>query len=32
MVRGQLTKALDNADLVYGDLVVIADDIIKPYL
>lgn len=32
MVRGQLTKALDNADLVYADLVVIADDIIKPYL
>lgn len=32
MVRGQLTKALDNADLVYADLVVIAEDIIKPYL
>ena len=32
MVRGQLTKALDTTDLVYADLVVIAEDIIKPYL
>ena len=32
MIRGQLTKALDNADLVYADLVSIADDIIKQYL
>lgn len=32
MKRGQLTLALDNADAVYNDIVVIADDIIKHYL
>ena len=32
MKRGQLTLALDHADAVYNDIVVIADDIIKHYL
>ncbi len=31
MVKGQLTKALENVDAVYDELVVIANEILQPY-
>lgn len=32
MNKGQLNKALDSVDMVYNDLVVIANSIIDPYV
>lgn len=31
MASGKLTKALENVDMVYNDLIVIVNEIIEPY-